>query len=139
MLSMVSPEGCSLTDLAKLEEAAAVLKAVAHPVRLRIVELLEAGEMTVTELLTCLGTQQAYTSQQLNILKVRGVVAARRNGNQIHYSIAHPGAIKVIHCIRGQNGSETEQQQPGSSDAEKSRPTNVAPASEIPARLRTNR
>jgi DNA-binding transcriptional ArsR family regulator len=113
MLRMVSPEGCSLTDLAKLEEAATVLKAVAHPVRLRIVELLETGEKTVTELLTCLGTQQAYTSQQLNILKSRGVVAARRNGNQIHYSIAHPGAIKVIQCIRGHNNHEAEQKESG--------------------------
>jgi len=113
MLRMVSSEGCSLTDLAKLEEAAAVLKAVAHPVRLRIVELLETGEKTVTELLTCLGTQQAYTSQQLNILKAKGVVAARRNGNQIHYSIAHPGAIKVIQCIRGYNNHEAEHSESG--------------------------
>ncbi len=119
---MMSPEGCSLTDLARLEEAAAVLKAVAHPVRLRIVELLEGGEMTVTELVTCLGTQQAYTSQQLNILKSRGVVAARRNGNQIHYSIAHPGAIKVIHCIRGQSSYAAEQQEPGGRTAETLRP-----------------
>jgi ArsR family transcriptional regulator len=102
-----------LADLAKLEEAATVLKAVAHPVRLRIVELLETGEKTVTELLTCLGTQQAYTSQQLNILKSRGVVAARRNGNQIHYSIAHPGAIKVIQCIRGHNNHKAEHGETG--------------------------
>jgi len=115
---MVSSEGCSLTDVAKLEEAAAVLKAVAHPVRLRIVELLETGEKTVTELLTCLGTQQAYTSQQLNILKSRGVVAARRNGNQIHYSIAHPGAIKVIQCIRGYNNHETEHRESGQGETQ---------------------
>jgi DNA-binding transcriptional ArsR family regulator len=93
---------CLPAEIAKLEEAAEVLKAVAHPVRLRIIELLEDGEKTVTELLTCLGTQQAYTSQQLNILKSRGVVTARRQGNQSYYSVANPGAIKVIHCIRGQ-------------------------------------
>jgi DNA-binding transcriptional ArsR family regulator len=110
---MVASENCSLIDLARLEEAAAVLKAVAHPVRLRIVELLEAGEMTVTELLNCLGTQQAYTSQQLNILKARGVVAARRQGNQSYYSIANPGAIKVIHCIRGHSNQEADRRMPG--------------------------
>ena len=117
----MTPEGCTLTDLARLEEAAAVLKAVAHPVRLRIVELLEPGEMTVTELLTCLGTQQAYTSQQLNILKSKGVVAARRQGNQIYYSIANPGAIKVIHCIRGQNQYAEQQQESDRSIAEPNR------------------
>ena len=121
----MTPEGCTLTDLARLEEAAAVLKAVAHPVRLRIVELLEPGEMTVTELLTCLGTQQAYTSQQLNILKSKGVVAARRQGNQIYYSIANPGAIKVIHCIRGQNSYEEEQQTPGGRVSEEAKPVSL--------------
>lgn len=129
---MAVSEGCTLTDLARLEEAAAVLKAVAHPVRLRIVELLEPGEMTVTELLTCLGTQQSYTSQQLNILKSRGVVAARRQGNQIYYSIANPGAIKVIQCIRGQNNYEVPQQQPGCSVTEESRPAHLDPGSRNP-------
>jgi DNA-binding transcriptional ArsR family regulator len=43
----------------KLEEAVEVLKAVAHPIRLRIIELLESGEKSVTEILTCLGMQQA--------------------------------------------------------------------------------
>jgi ArsR family transcriptional regulator len=89
-------------DVTRLEEAAEVLKAVAHPIRLRIIELLENGEMTVTELISCLGTQQAYTSQQLNILKSKGVLTARRQGNQIYYAIANPSVIKVIHCIRGQ-------------------------------------
>ncbi|HBZ55210.1 MAG TPA: transcriptional regulator [Syntrophobacteraceae bacterium] len=123
----MAPEGCNLTDLARLEEAAGVLKAVAHPVRLRIVELLEPGEMTVTELLTCLGTQQAYTSQQLNILKAKGVVAARRQGNQIYYSIANPGAIKVIHCIRGQNHYTEEQRQSDGNDAEADRSIGLDP------------
>ena len=97
----MASNGCLPADIAKLEQAAEVLKAVAHPVRLRIIELLEDGGKTVTELLTCLGTQQAYTSQQLNILKSKGVVASRRQGNQIYYSVANPGAIKIIHCIRG--------------------------------------
>ena len=118
-------EECTLTDLARLEEAAAVLKAVAHPVRLRIVELLEPGEMTVTELLTCLGTQQAYTSQQLNILKSKGVVAARRQGNQIYYSIANPGAIKVIHCIRGQTSYEEEQRNLDGRVSEEAKPVSL--------------
>jgi DNA-binding transcriptional ArsR family regulator len=104
----MEPNDCLPADIAKLAQAAEVLKAVAHPVRLRIIELLEDGEKTVTELLTCLGTQQAYTSQQLNILKSKGVVAARRQGNQIYYSVANPGAIKVIHCIRG---TQVQQQQ----------------------------
>jgi DNA-binding transcriptional ArsR family regulator len=85
----------------KLEEAAQVLKAVAHPIRLRIIELLESGEKSVTEILTCLGTQQAYTSQQLNILKSKGVLTARRQGNQVYYAVAKPSVIKMIHCLRG--------------------------------------
>jgi DNA-binding transcriptional ArsR family regulator len=85
----------------KLEEAVEMLKAVAHPIRLRIIELLESGEKSVTEILTCLGMQQAYTSQQLNILKSKGIVTARRQGNQVYYAVARPSVIKLIHCLRG--------------------------------------
>lgn len=98
-------------DAEQLQHAADVLKTVAHPVRLQIIDLLEQGEMTVSELCQCLGTQQPYTSQQLNLMKAKGVLASRRNGNQMHYAIANPSVIKVIHCVRQQQCTVTDSEE----------------------------
>ena len=89
-----------LIDDVQLERVADVLKAVAHPVRLRIVEFLEDGEKSVTEIQACLGITQSLTSQHLGQLRVRGVLQARKEGNVVQYSIANPSVTKVIHCIR---------------------------------------
>jgi len=87
-------------DRERIERAAEILKTVAHPVRLSIVELLEAGEKSVTELRQLLGLTQPLTSQHLSQMRVRGVLRARREGAQVYYSIANPDVVKVIHCIR---------------------------------------
>ena len=60
--------------------AADVLKAVAHPLRLQIVELLEKHELCVGEIVEALGEKQSITSQQLTIMKDRGILASRREG-----------------------------------------------------------
>ncbi|NTW35438.1 MAG: winged helix-turn-helix transcriptional regulator [Syntrophobacteraceae bacterium] len=87
-----------------LEKAADVLRTVAHPVRLQIIDFLQEGEKSVTEICDHLGAQQPYTSQQLALLKAKGILGARRSGNQVHYSITLPGVIKIIQCVRQQAG-----------------------------------
>lgn len=87
-------------DTTRLERAAEVLRVVAHPIRLRIVELLEGSALTVGELQERLGVTQSLTSQHLSQMRTRGVLAARREGTQVYYSIANPDVVKVIHCIR---------------------------------------
>jgi ArsR family transcriptional regulator len=87
-------------DQARLERAADVLKTVAHPLRLRIVELLEPGEKSVNELKDLLGVTQPLTSQHLSQMRMRGVLGSRREGTLVYYSIANPDVVKVIHCIR---------------------------------------
>ena len=74
-----------------LEKMAETLKAVAHPIRLQIVNILMNGERSVGELVRKLGTKQSLTSQQLSILKSRGVLKSRRNGNVVYYSIKNSG------------------------------------------------
>lgn len=95
---------CTLAPLGvkQLERAAEVLKTVAHPVRLQIIDVLERGEKTVSELCQCLGMAQPSTSQHLNLMKARGVLSSRREGNQVFYAISNPAVIKVIHCVREQ-------------------------------------
>jgi ArsR family transcriptional regulator len=87
-------------DQARIERAAAVLKTVAHPLRLRIVELLESGDKSVNELKELLGVTQPLTSQHLSQMRMRGVLGSRREGTLVYYSIANPDVVKVIHCIR---------------------------------------
>jgi ArsR family transcriptional regulator len=81
------------------EHVAEVLKAVAHPVRLQIVELLEAGEMCVGDIVEALGGKQAITSQQLNMMKDKGVLGCRRDGARVYYHIENKNVIRLLHCV----------------------------------------
>jgi ArsR family transcriptional regulator len=86
-------------DKKTAEHVSEVLKAVAHPVRLQIVELLETKEMCVGDIVTTLGVKQAITSQQLNMMKDKGVLNCRRNGTKVYYRIENQSVIKLLHCI----------------------------------------
>ncbi|MEN6440180.1 MAG: metalloregulator ArsR/SmtB family transcription factor [Syntrophobacter sp.] len=97
--------GPLLPDAEQLQRAADILKTVAHPARLRIIDFLENGERAVTEICNHLGAMQPYVSQQLNIMKARGILASRRNGTQIYYSIANRNVVKIIHCVRQHGGA----------------------------------
>jgi len=81
------------------ENVAEVLKAVAHPVRLQIVELLEHKEMCVGDIMNALGGKQAITSQQLNMMKDKGVLGCRREGTKVFYRIENKNVIKLLHCV----------------------------------------
>ncbi|KPL21962.1 MAG: hypothetical protein AMJ75_09000 [Phycisphaerae bacterium SM1_79] len=81
------------------EHAGEVLKAVAHPVRLQIVELLEAGEMCVGDIVKTLGEKQAVTSQHLNMMRDKGVLSRRRVGVKVYYRLENKNVIKLLHCI----------------------------------------
>lgn len=78
------------------QEAAALLKALAHEGRLTILCALVAGEKTVTELETLLGARQAAVSQQLARLRLEGLVTARREGRAIHYSLGDERVARLI-------------------------------------------
>ena len=82
-----------------LEKMAETLKAVAHPIRLQIANILMNGEQSVGELVKKLGTKQSLTSQQLSILKSRGVLKSRRNGNVVFYSVVQNGIKNIIAAI----------------------------------------
>src|SRR4030066_1996227 len=81
------------------KQGAEVLKAVAHPVRLQIVELLETKEMCVGDIVLGLGGKQAITSQQLNMMKDKGVLNCRRNGTKVYYRIEDQNVVRLLHCI----------------------------------------
>lgn len=79
--------------------AAEVLKALAHPIRLQVVETLEGGELSVGEIAEAVGEKQAITSQQLNIMKDKGILSSRREGTRVFYRIENENAIRVLGCV----------------------------------------
>jgi DNA-binding transcriptional ArsR family regulator len=97
---MMSKRKDPLVAWEKVEKAAQVLKTVAHPLRLRIVDLLGRGEMTVGEIQNALGISQSLTSQQLSLMKSRGVLKSQRVGKLMYYSVDKPEVIQVLHCLR---------------------------------------
>jgi len=83
-----------------LERAAGMLKAIAHPVRLKIVGYLEDGKKrTVTEIHKQLGIEQAIASHHLGILKDRGVLASKREGKNTWYFLKHENLKTVLNCV----------------------------------------
>lgn len=87
-------------DSTILDRAAAVIKCLGHPLRLRILESLESGEKNVSQLQEHSGATQAAVSQQLATLKGRGIVDSRREGVHVFYWITEPKVSAILTCIR---------------------------------------
>ncbi len=81
------------------EVAALVLKALAHPVRLGVIEMLAAGEKTVTELYSALDCSQSVMSHQLSVLSNQGLVRMRRKGNIKYCSLRNPDFLRLFNCL----------------------------------------
>lgn len=87
-------------DKNKLELAAGILKSLAHPMRIAILNLLEGGKkMTVTEIHEVLGMEQAAASHHLGILKDKGVLCSRRDGKNTWYFLKNNIISQVIECV----------------------------------------
>lgn len=81
--------------------AAEMLKAVAHPLRLRILALLSDRPHNVTEMSDELGAAQAIVSQQLRILRSHRLVGVSRRGGFATYSLAEPAVRRLLWCVSG--------------------------------------
>ena len=79
---------------------AEIFAALAHPTRVAIVEVLEDGEQPAGSIGEQLGLEQANISQHLAILRAKQVVATRRAGNQIYYSLRDPVLAAVLGLLR---------------------------------------
>ncbi len=87
-------------DVTKLEMAASKLRAIAHPMRIAIIDLLnDKGKLNVTEIYSHLDIEQAAASHHLNILKNKGVLSSRRQGKKIYYSLKNVTLTEIIECI----------------------------------------
>lgn len=75
---------------------AALLKAIGHPTRLQIVDLLQAEPECVCHLAAALGRSQPYVSQQLAILRNAGVIVDERDGTNIFYRLADDSVVQLV-------------------------------------------
>ena len=82
------------------EIKADLFKALAHPGRVRILEVLRDGEHTVAELLPLIGLESSHLSQQLGVLRRAGVVTASRSGSSVRYSIADRAIVELLDAAR---------------------------------------
>ena len=94
---------------------AEVLRVLAHPHRLRIVEFLERyGDTAVYRIAKAIELEQAPTSHHLNHMKRVGLVSSRRQGKEVLYRIADAHAVTILDCIRrrfSERGLEVRQEE----------------------------
>ena len=78
---------------------AEMCKTIANPRRQAILDTIRNGELTVSELIKKTGISQANLSQHLAILRSKGVVSTRRDGNNVHYSLSNLKIIEAYDLI----------------------------------------
>jgi DNA-binding transcriptional ArsR family regulator len=81
-----------------------LLKAISHPTRLAILDILREGEQCVCHMEATLSLRQAYISQQLMILKDAGLIEARRDGLNLYYSAIKPEIYNVLDMLSSVTG-----------------------------------
>ena len=87
-------------EIEKLESVANMLRAIAHPMRIAILRLLEEDrKMSVSQIHQKLGIEQSSTSHHLGILKDKGILVSKREGKNTFYSLKHENFAKVIECV----------------------------------------
>lgn len=93
-----------LTDLEAMEQAAECLRTLAHPHRLRIVQMLLQQSFTVGELAESCGIPSHMASEHLRLMKDRGLLTSRRDGRKTYYEIAEAGLASIMQCVEKRFG-----------------------------------
>jgi DNA-binding transcriptional ArsR family regulator len=75
-------------------------KALAHPIRIRILDCLRGGEKGVNELSEMLQLEPANVSQQLAVLRVRNIVVGRKSGSSVFYSVSDPSLFRLLDAAK---------------------------------------
>jgi DNA-binding transcriptional ArsR family regulator len=75
-------------------------KALAHPARIRVLELLSQGEQSVSQMLPQVGIESAHLSQQLSVLRRMNLVVARKEGSTVYYSLVSPKVAELLTVAR---------------------------------------
>ena len=83
-----------------IETAARALKAIAHPLRLKILCVLGEGEVCVQDIVDAVGTSQSNISQHLAILRDKDVLQTRKDANRVYYRVGDRRTLQLIVLMR---------------------------------------
>ncbi len=97
-------ESTTITDLAAHHEhiqiAARALKAISHPLRLKILCVVGDQEVCVQDIVEAVGTSQSNISQHLAILRDKGVLTTRKDANRVFYRVADQRTLQLVGMMR---------------------------------------
>ena len=96
--------------LARFEARARIVKAMAHPTRLFIMDELSRGERCVCELTEMIGADVSTVSKHLSVMRGAGIVADRKDGVQVFYRLQVPCLLKVFDCVESALRESAERQ-----------------------------
>ncbi len=88
------------SDKQLYEMHAQVCKVLANAKRLEVINLLRDGERTAGELVDSMGVSKANVSQQLAVMREKGILTTRREGRSVYYRLAYPGMLKAYDMLR---------------------------------------
>ena len=87
------------SEKARSQARATILKALAHPTRMFIVDKLSEGPHCVSELTRMVGADTSTVSKHLSILKHAGILSDRKEGTTVYYSLEAPCLLRFINCV----------------------------------------
>jgi DNA-binding transcriptional ArsR family regulator len=94
-----------LTDLDALGEAAECLRTLAHPHRLRMIQMLLQGEYPVGELAKACGLPSPMASEHLRLMQRCGFLTSQKQGRKVFYQVAEPHLKAIVKCIEERFGA----------------------------------
>ncbi|MGW8257693.1 MAG: ArsR/SmtB family transcription factor [Thermoguttaceae bacterium] len=86
-------------DMESLQKAAECLRTLAHPIRLRMVQLMLQGEFTVGELADACEIPSHMASEHLRMMQHCGFLSRNQDGRRIYYQVAEPALERIMDCI----------------------------------------
>ncbi|WP_269530828.1 helix-turn-helix transcriptional regulator [Chitinimonas sp. BJYL2] len=83
-----------------IEQASRAMKAMSHPLRLKILCVLGDSEVSVQDIVDAVGTSQSNISQHLAIMREKGVLRTRKDANRVFYRVGDPRTLEVVSMMR---------------------------------------
>ncbi len=96
---MQKTRGLELVRFERLQVAAECLKTLAHPVRLRMVQMMLHAEYTVGEMAEACEVASHVASEHLRLMQHCGFLSRRQNGRRIYYQVAEPSLASIMTCV----------------------------------------
>ena len=84
----------------QIEKMARAMRAIAHPLRLKILCVLGEHELSVQDIVEAVGTSQSNVSQHLAILREKRILSPRKNANHVYYSVSDQRTLHLIATMR---------------------------------------